>query len=105
MARARTRPAKSPTRLGDVARLARVSTATVSRAINETGAVSDVTRQKVLRAVQKLHYDPNAHARSLALGRSNQIGHERPFRDAGDGPHLFRGARLHRTRAQVSVLP
>jgi hypothetical protein len=57
-----------------VARLARVSTATVSRAINATGAVSDPTRQRVLRAVQKLHYYPNAHARSLALGRSDQIG-------------------------------
>jgi DNA-binding LacI/PurR family transcriptional regulator len=68
------RTAKPSTRLGDVARLAGVSTATVSRAINETGAVSDVTRRRVLRAVQKLHYHPNAHARSLALGRSNQIG-------------------------------
>jgi len=74
VARARPRTAKSPTRLGDVARLARVSTATVSRTINETGAVSEATRRKVLRAVQKLHYYPNAHARSLALGRSNQIG-------------------------------
>ena len=71
---ARARASKSPTRLGDVARLARVSTATVSRAINETGAVSEGTRRKVLRAVQKLHYYPNAHARSLALGRSDQIG-------------------------------
>jgi len=71
---ARLRTAKSPTRLGDVARVARVSTATVSRAINETGAVSEATRRKVMRAVQKLHYYPNAHARSLALGRSDQIG-------------------------------
>src|SRR6185503_3406241 len=71
---ARVRTAKSPTRLGDVARVARVSTATVSRAINETGAVSEATRRKVMRAVQKLHYYPNAHARSLALGRSDQIG-------------------------------
>jgi LacI family transcriptional regulator len=74
IARARPRTARPPTRLGDVARLARVSTATVSRAINETGAVSEATRRRVLRAVQKLHYYPNAHARTLALGRSNQIG-------------------------------
>ena len=58
----------------DIAKRARVSTATVSRTINETGAVSEGTRRKVLRAVQKLHYYPNAHARSLALGRSDQIG-------------------------------
>jgi DNA-binding LacI/PurR family transcriptional regulator len=73
-ARARRGATKAPTRLGDVARMARVSTATVSRAINETGAVSDATRRRVLRAVQKLHYYPNAHARTLALGRSDQIG-------------------------------
>jgi LacI family transcriptional regulator len=57
-----------------VARLAGVSTATVSRAINETGAVSDDTRRRVMKAVERLHYYPNAHARTLALGRSNQIG-------------------------------
>ncbi len=51
-ARARARTAKSPTRLGDVARLARVSTATVSRAINETGAVSEATRRKVALIVK-----------------------------------------------------
>ena len=66
-ARSRARPPRAPARLGDVARHARVSTATVSRAINQTGAVSDATRQRVLRAVQKLHYYPNAHARTLAL--------------------------------------
>jgi DNA-binding LacI/PurR family transcriptional regulator len=40
----------------------------------DTGAVSAQTRRRVLRAVQKLHYYANAHARSLALGRSDQIG-------------------------------
>src|SRR5438046_10417858 len=73
-ARSRPRAARAPARVGDVARLARVSTATVSRALNETGAVSAQARRRVLRAVQKLHYYPNAHARTLALGRSNQIG-------------------------------
>lgn len=70
----RQRAARAQSRLGDVAHLARVSTATVSRVINETGYVSEVSRQRVLRAVQRLHYHPNAHARMLASGRSNQIG-------------------------------
>ncbi len=74
MTRARPRAARAATRLGDVARLACVSTATVSRTINETGAVSDATRRRVMRAVNKLHYYPNAYARTLALGRSDQIG-------------------------------
>jgi DNA-binding LacI/PurR family transcriptional regulator len=72
--RGRKRSPRTQSRLGDVAELARVSTATVSRVINETGYVSESSRKRVLRAVQKLHYYPNAHARSLASGRSNQIG-------------------------------
>jgi DNA-binding LacI/PurR family transcriptional regulator len=72
--RSRARGARSQSRLGDVARLARVSTATVSRVINETGYASEASRKRVLKAVQKLHYHPNAHARTLASGRSRQIG-------------------------------
>jgi LacI family transcriptional regulator len=70
--RARRRSAGS--RLGDVARAAGVSTATVSRVLNSTGAVSEEYRSKVLRAVDELDYYPNAHARTLASGRSSQIG-------------------------------
>jgi DNA-binding LacI/PurR family transcriptional regulator len=36
--------------------------------------VSEAASHKVLRAVQQLHYYPNAHARALASGRSDQIG-------------------------------
>lgn len=61
-------------RIKDVAREAGVSTATVSHVINQTKYVTDVTRQKVLRAINKYHYHPNAHARTLASGRSNMIG-------------------------------
>jgi LacI family transcriptional regulator len=57
-----------------VAELAGVSTATASRVINDTGYVSEANRRRVLRAVQKLNYYPNAYARTLASGRSNQIG-------------------------------
>src|SRR5262245_41383152 len=48
----RARGARAQARLGDVARAARVSTATVSRVINETGYVSEDSRARVLRAVQ-----------------------------------------------------
>lgn len=61
-------------RIKDVAREAGVSTATVSHVINETKYVSDATRQKVQEAIEKLNFYPNAHARSLASGRSNIIG-------------------------------
>jgi LacI family transcriptional regulator len=61
-------------RLKDVAREAGVSTATVSHVINNTKYVTDVTRDKVMRAIKHCNYYPNAHARSLASGRSNIIG-------------------------------
>ena len=36
--------------------------------------MTDATRQEVLRVIKKHHYHPNAHARTLASGRSNMIG-------------------------------
>jgi len=53
----------------DVARLAGVSKATVSRVINSASTVSDMTISKVMSAVSILHYYPNAHA--AELGRAN----------------------------------
>ena len=61
-------------RIKDIAREAGVSTATVSHVINKTKYVSDGTREKVQRAIEKFNYHPNAHAQMLALGRSKMIG-------------------------------
>jgi DNA-binding LacI/PurR family transcriptional regulator len=60
--------------LDDVARKAGVSTATVSRVLNEAGPVRPATRGRVLDAIRELNYHPNVHARSLAGGRSRTIG-------------------------------
>jgi len=61
-------------RIKDIAREAGVSTATVSHVINKTKYVSDPTRERVEKAIKKFDYHPNAHAQSLALGRSKIIG-------------------------------
>ena len=61
-------------RIKDVAREAGVSTATVSHVINGTKYVSDDTRKRVQEAIERCEYHPNAHARSLASGRSNMLG-------------------------------
>jgi DNA-binding LacI/PurR family transcriptional regulator len=55
----------------DVARLAGVSTATVSRALNGTGQIAPATRAAIDAAVQQLGYHPNTAARSLVT-RSTQ---------------------------------
>src|SRR5437588_11094120 len=64
----------STVRIKEVAKLARVSTATVSHVINKTRFVSDDTKRKVLYAIERVGYTPNIHARSLASGRSRTLG-------------------------------
>src|SRR5512137_3002325 len=61
-------------KLDQVARRARVSTATVSRVLNDKGLVKSTTRARVLKAIEELRYSPNLHARSLAGGKSRSIG-------------------------------
>ena len=61
-------------KLEDVARRAGVSTATVSRVLNNIGVVKESTRARVLRAVGDLKYSPNMNARALASSASRTIG-------------------------------
>lgn len=63
-----------PPRLQDVAQLARVSTATVSRALNHPNSVTPQLRQSVQAAVDALGYIPHGAARALASRRSNTVG-------------------------------
>lgn len=58
----------------DVARLAGVSTATVSRVINSPDSVRNDTRKKVLLAMEKCNYKYNALARGFVTKKSNTIG-------------------------------
>src|SRR5258708_17029461 len=60
--------------LEQVARRARVSTATVSRVLNNASVVKTSTRSRVMKAIEELRYHPNLHARSLAGGKSRSIG-------------------------------
>jgi LacI family transcriptional regulator len=60
--------------LEDVARAAKVSTATVSRCLNSPERVVEETRLRVMAAVRTLGYSPNFGARALAARRTNTIG-------------------------------
>lgn len=61
-------------RLADVARLAGVSVATASKALNGTGRMTLETRQKVKRLADELGFRPNAMARALISQRSFTVG-------------------------------
>ncbi len=60
--------------LDAVAKLAGVSTATVSRVLNNVSVVSTETRARVLRAIKELNYHPNLHAKSLAGRKTDTLG-------------------------------
>jgi len=61
-------------RISDVARLAGVSVASVSRVLNDTDAVGDATRAKVLEAVRSLDFSIDQRARALSRQRSETLG-------------------------------
>jgi len=58
----------------DIARQAGVSTATVSRVINNSGTVGEDTRLRVENVISTLNYTPNALARGLLNNRTRSIG-------------------------------
>ncbi|WP_203907213.1 LacI family DNA-binding transcriptional regulator [Rhizocola hellebori] len=60
--------------LTDVARLAGVSVATASKALNARGEVAPDTRLRVLQAANQLSFQPNVLARGLISGRTRTIG-------------------------------
>jgi len=61
-------------KIEDVARQAGVSAMTVSRVMNRESGVRAGTREKVLKAVKALNYQPNRAARRLARGADVHIG-------------------------------
>ncbi|WP_018131198.1 LacI family DNA-binding transcriptional regulator [Effusibacillus pohliae] len=58
----------------DVAKAAGVSITTVSRVLNQYADVNPKTRQKVLKVVEKMGYQPNAVARGLVMNRTRTVG-------------------------------
>lgn len=68
-----SRRSGNPT-LADVAQLANVSTATVSRCLNSPDQVVAETRERVLQVVKEIGYAPNFGAQALAAKQTNTIG-------------------------------
>lgn len=61
-------------RIYDVARIAGVSVATASKALNDTGRMTEATRTRVKQTAAALGFRPNAMARALTQQRSFTIG-------------------------------
>lgn len=58
----------------DVAREARVSVASVSRALNGSASVTEITRRRILGVAARLRYVPHSAARSLITRRTHTVG-------------------------------
>lgn len=61
-------------KIKDVAKEANVSVATVSRVLNNIPLVNDETKKRVLDAIERTGYKPNAIARSLKMQKTNTFG-------------------------------
>ena len=60
--------------LREIARLAKVSTATVSRTINRVPTVDPVLARRIRKVIENEGYFPNTNARALVRGRSRSLG-------------------------------
>lgn len=64
----------TPVNIYDIAELAKVSIATVSRVVNGSDKVSPATRRKVEKIIEEVGYTPNAFAKGLGLNTMHTIG-------------------------------
>ena len=68
----------------DIAKIAGVSSASVSYVVNGKGKVSEKTKQKILKVMEQTGYTPDTFAISLSTGKSHLIGLCLPFKDASE---------------------
>lgn len=93
MATARRKaPHAGRTTIRDIAELAGVSVATVSRVINDRPDVAPETREAVLRHVRERNFRTNRSARALSVGRTGFVGFTMPYVRADYFASILAGA-------------
>jgi LacI family repressor for deo operon, udp, cdd, tsx, nupC, and nupG len=93
-----------PEKLDDVARLAGVSAATVSRALRGVPGVAERTRTRVLAAAAELGYAISPTASSLATGRTGTVGVIVPYVDRWYFSRIISGVERVLREAGLSLL-
>jgi LacI family transcriptional regulator len=81
-----------PATIRDIARLAGVSIATVSRVLNDRPDVSTETREAVLEVVRRLGFSTNRNARALSAGRTGLVGVTLPMVHSPYFAYILAGA-------------
>ncbi len=96
---------QGPVVLRDVARIAGVSTATVSRAMNSPERVSEELRARIQSVVESLGWVPHSAARTLATRRSRTIGAVIPsLANGGDFPRAIQALQRELAAAGYTLL-
>lgn len=88
----------------DIAKVAGVTFATVSRALNNESGVSEQTRLKILKIAEDLNYVPNLAARRLTQRRSKCIGMIWPPQQGLFFYHLCNELQIEASRRGFSIL-
>lgn len=60
-------------RISDIAKAANVSTATISRVINEKKGVSDAERERIKKIIEEYNYQPNLLGQTLRRATTNTL--------------------------------
>ena len=97
-------PSRRPPTIDNVAKLAGVSSATVSRVINHSAPVIPATLQKVQAAIETLNYRPSAAARILAQRKTDTLGLLMPEISETFFIPLLRGIEQAASQAGFSLL-
>lgn len=90
--------------LYDVCRKTGLSTATVSRVINNSGLVKESTRERVRQAMEELNYRPSHAARMLAGRKTDTVGLILPVIDNGYYVRVLRGIDHVATEEDLKLL-
>lgn len=98
------RHASRPKTIRDVARAAGTSVSTVSAALNNSDYVSSAMRQRIQKAIRRLHYRPNDLARSLRMHRTHTIGMVVPDLSNSFYTDLVRGVKDYAGTANYTLL-
>ena len=97
-------PSRRSVGLRDVARVAGVSTATVSRAMNSPDTVSEELRARVASVVRHLGWVPHGAARALATRRTGTIGAVFPTLTHGDFARAIQGLQSELSKVGRTLL-
>lgn len=88
----------------DVAKLAGVSTTTVSNVINNRGRVGEETRKKIIRIMEEVNYNPNKIAKSLKMNETGTVGVIVEDISVFNAPKIIDGINDYAEENELSIL-